>query len=1387
MTYKVRRILITVLLCAAILLCGASFVNVFAKYVREGDGTGDIGGDSGYDLPYEVERAFTVESQEDLFNAIQYGYSHIQISENVKDPFIVTEDMATLNHSMILDVNGAEIQRNSRSPILTVGEGVTLTITDTSANRAGGLYNPVGSVLNVDGGALLVKEGKFESGPRYWEYYSNDTGVVDTTQPMITGERTVDGTTTNPQYPVLVPTVSTSANGKTSVDGNVYFDKACGSIPADTYCYYVSSDGLTSGSHVNFARGTADFVYTYYVTPDHKFKSVTKPTEGTLNEDYVQIQVYGYEKNFETATGIGETYPNYSAIKMLKGQLTIDVTPTKNGVAADYTPTDSEHLTAPKDMGSGCFISYYGLPQTACIYLAGGDMVVENAGAFVTADPANFLRLGAGELDRIDGEGNKVNLNASQGRGICILTSASNTGKLTVKKGVYRSYNLNCVQMAGGAIDIQGGYFQKRSTIDEAATGRAAVFVASGTCNVSNATFQISSQADKFLDAPTETGERVGYYGTNIYALYTTGGELNVTNSTLAIKGNYATALYSGGTGGRITLSGVTTEMKGNHLYGLYTLGGNVEMKDGTSWTLGEAAVGSKDATGAYSYAIYSDAAPEVIAQERLSQGTVTWTDGSVTIHGKNSRGIESHGQAEILSTNVNYNFEGSNSGAINISRGKLTVSGGSILMEGYNSSGIYSQGGDVLSQNVEYTLKAGKSFGIYATAGNITLHGGHMTMESRNQTYGILGVSSSETEGLTIDTFNTDIVVGGTLSASGEFVAATDTREVDATNKSETPACMGLFLANLVSNDECYISLYQCRIRSIDIGAGIRGGRLFMQSGTREEADSIIQTKNLSALAISGGNVYFGNVKQEYLNTQVGATGGAEGIKIENLIADEAKGVEVIEPSQTRLDKDGNEKNQSQWQDKFVTMDCPLGDGEKLTFNSPKPSLNADGKIVAETNPYPSYDGLYLSGGSLHAVDGINMTFKGRASEQEQGVDYVRSKIASYAIRVSIPKEDTSVTTVRLPKGLIQSSVGGGVFVDNGSEKACNVYLGTEDAEEDVSGKTNLAVITTGTAALEDVGEQTLYQNANGATPEIVLNNKKDQYGNKINKDDWQFKFTRDGGHAVRVNSGHLTVYGGYYRAASGNGVLVQGNDSKVVIQDGQFMGKDAYIIGSYDYKAFVGPAASYSLKQLGGTLTVNGGTFGGTYKENGQDITIANGVFLMGELGTTDITCTATFNAADIQATSRGIIIMQNCNVSLGRTAATMTSATDFKTKGSVYSVGLEPISEGSSSSVTATFGTITINSGIYDAHEDLPSNINWTNNYAFYRGGGGYTAGNGSYFHYGAHSNTVGNATASTKPITDANAASGSSGSVPTGTATSYVIVTNSSDPPNLSGLT
>ncbi len=1327
---KLKKLWIYILAFAMLVTCGLAFGHAYAKYVKQEGASSVVVGTDDDDLTYLMENAQSIKTPEDLLNAIQLGYTYIKFSDDVTDPFIITQEATNLNKSMLLDINGVEIQRNSRDPILKIPEGVTLTVMDSKST--GSLYNPVGSVLDVTGGTLTVKGGKFESGPRYWEYYSaNATGIAQNEGGVRMWTNGEEGKL-DYDYPIFTPsqTNSVKENGVyTRIDGNVYFDipytKGNGElvIPDDTYCYYITSDGLTSTNTVYFETQTNNptFTYSYYVQPrTYEYISANRPATGNLNEDFVQVMVYGYERNIRTAIDIGETMVNksqYAAIRMEAGQLTVNAP----------NPTDYTNVTEPKEMTTGCFISYFGVAQTSCIYMTGGNLLVEDAGAFVTLNPEYIQALG----------GNTEAKLAYMGRGACIATSENNTGMLTIKGGLFRSYNLNCVLVQNGTIRLEGGTFQKRSTLTKTDTGRAAVFVGAGQCDISNAKFYIRSTADGYLtESGVDTQQKTtnDYWGNNIYALYTSGGALTVTDSDFTIDGDYATGLFSSSSNGSVTLTGVNMTMTGDNVYGLYATGGTINMYPGahdTAWTLG--ATAGTNNTGSYSYGVYTQGGKvtmngvnmlmpgdnaygfySVSSQQGDFVKAISSTyelrgDNSVGVHaqggevvfegdgsriamtGANAIGIESAG-GNISSTDVAYRFSGAKSGAIKVQGGSLTLSKGSVTMSGTNSSGIYSQGGHILSKEVPFRISGDQSFGIYATAGDITLYKSDLSLTSVNNCYGIIGVSNSTTENLMVDMINSGIAVGGEIAATGHTLKGWTAYDRRENTSVEYGASMGLFLANLSSGSDCYVSLDGCNLYSADIGMGVRSGTVFVQNG------GIIQAAHSTAVAVDGGDVYFGNVtEKKTVDTDV-----------------EVVDIDSVKQADGEIDRS---KIIPSTGDKTVAMESTLYAG--YTFTSPNPSADNLRKV----STFLAKDGIYLQGGNLIAHDRINLDFKGL--QNDVASTYMGSQIKSYALRVKIGENIVKDTTVILPKGHIENSVGGGVFVDNASQTAaCTVTLGVANAVHDESGVNNLAVITTGTTVDDSVKAK--------FNDEITVS---------VNgKEDWKFKSSLTGGHAIYVNSGTLNVLGGYYRSEMGNGILVQGALGKTdaTIENGQFFGKDSYIIERYDYRSFVGPCASYSLKQLGGKLTVNGGIFGGTYTVDNTTYTTGNGVFIMGD-PTSGSTAEADFNRAKINASSRGIIILNKANVRLGNVGndeqGVAYKAEDFLVKGAIYAVGFEALSEACGGTEDIESGRVEVYSGTFDAHER--TTVDWENNNAFYvKQGQSISTHSGSYYHSANH---------------------------------------------------
>ncbi len=504
---KIKKLI----LVALGIMCSVSFAFsavTYARYIFKRGNEGSITVDS--DLPIDVLNKVEVNSQEELFVALENGYPYITLGEKINDPLIITQNTMEVKKSLILDLNGKEIQRVSEKAMLTVGPNVTLTIIDTK--KKGSLYNPVGTVLEVSGGSLDVRGGKFESGPRTWEYYSNSnvkarvekqTAEVTYYRRAASSVASAEGENAtiekkHTKMPIIDPVVISDENTSKleAVNGNIYFDVAYkhGSmeqtIKADTYCYYVTSDNFVTGATIGFDATVADFSYTYYAYPyrhtkQYQYisntldgvKTTLSNNEPVLNTDYVEVTVYGFENDIQAAMGYPEggatigqintdvnTIPNYAAVRMTSGKLSVNCKGGNNKLEAPkHTLTDGKLTeTSPdlkEDAGSGSFISYFGVETAACVFFSGGNATINTQGAFATVDPKTIYDIYHQEVNGVVNGTTPATAFASEGRGICVHgaeTSKIDGGTLAIDGGFFYAYSHNLVRMEAGTIDIDG-------------------------------------------------------------------------------------------------------------------------------------------------------------------------------------------------------------------------------------------------------------------------------------------------------------------------------------------------------------------------------------------------------------------------------------------------------------------------------------------------------------------------------------------------------------------------------------------------------------------------------------------------------------------------------------------------------------------------------------------------------------------------------------------------------------------------------------------------------------------------------------------------------------------------------------------------------------------
>lgn len=558
---------LTAVLCS---MLGVLFTQ--ARYVQNAQSSSPV---YGSEQEYIVSEQLEVSNVEEFIAAVQNGYSNIKISDEVNNPLVITSGVTDVGADLILDLNGHEIQRNNREPMLNVAEGIRMTVIDSSKSQTGALYNPVGSVLQIGGGTLTVSAGAFESGPKKSEYASGsgkswsageaEGGIGGTFVDETTADVHKKNGTAAEKVPVISPyvaemeySVENSNKKYWFVNGNMYFDKGKSAkaaypfLDADTYLYYVIDDeGIVSDS-ILADENTADFYYSYEVV-------------NTAGEGEAPVYVLAGENDTETVT---VTVYGYYNVKD----------------TAETNAADDRFATVRMNAGNmyvrgGSYATYFGCGTAYGLYASGGYMSVET-----------------GDFSAIEG-------------GVCIEcdydTGAGTDEYLRVSGGTFASENGDTVRVSGGRMVATGGEFSKTSghapQNEDAVADNAAIHVTGGQLTATGAAFTLSGNGQQGIlsSASDEGGSGTveiancaftfgeGSYNTGVRA---EGGTVTLTDTTIDIgspndvtaesynpaavssKGNYGVYALSG-----LTLQGAcSVHVKGEQSAALMAMGGDV-------------------------------------------------------------------------------------------------------------------------------------------------------------------------------------------------------------------------------------------------------------------------------------------------------------------------------------------------------------------------------------------------------------------------------------------------------------------------------------------------------------------------------------------------------------------------------------------------------------------------------------------------------------------------------------------------------------------------------------------------------------------------------------------------------------------------------------------
>lgn len=1142
------------------------------------------------ELEYTVENQVLITSTEQFFAAIENGYSNIKIADGVANPFLVSGS-ANVNADLIMDLNGHQIQRNSRDPMLTVTEGVKMVVTDTSKTQSGSFYNPVGSVLKVDGGVLTIMGNKFESGVRKNEYLSNSTtsdyiggnisAVDENPQTLDVSVKNDSGDYTTTQWnnvPILHPTVQESAVGSNIdgaryfVNGNVYFDdkyfdpdtkrplsKYTNYIyneniaKEDTYLYFTIDDSNVASNTIAATKGSADFHYTYYVTtktgadglPEYKYAGTT------ATENSIEVTVYGY----------------YDVLKSARNE------------TADYTPANASNFAAIKTMAGsvyargGEFYSYFGVDTSSCIYADEGDLFVYD-----------------GKFTAIE-------------NGVCVRCNyLKPDSSLLVSGGSFKSFRGDIIDMKNGKMDITGGLFVKdcsayKDGIDWSNHNNSAINMENGLLRI-NATEEspVNFRMAGSYMAAIHCGGEAEFYAS--YTNFTFG----TADGSTPITGSYNMGIY--GEGGTITVNDCVFTMPGDDGYGIYTLadtatrantkvfvnasvfsmgglrsrainakGGEINI-GGSTKQLAEP-IPRGDNTGnmmpveAYSlfyldhvdncYGVYAEADDGVNLNINIRSAQFMLGNGYVDDNGK-VKYFQDEMPDDSTATELQKNEQVWSSAVyMDAPQGNIALGRVYVLHAGSFASGIQAKSGTISRINDR-------------TAQQLTVA---VFMGSRYKGYLNGGLKSSASA-----TGSRQDMWSYVPRLDEEYIQTPDydTYYNNIDNVDDTKNNFGICCKDgNIDMDRVYINLRSKNSRGLYASAMSSGNgnvtinTLHANIDNKELDNSnpdnpqyvVPETLTTSAMVVRGSAVVIGDA--DIRSNGIGIILDDGSIELTGNVTLTSISSSVLYMRNT------NPKNENTkmvlGKDAVVTVDCTI-----------IPSVNDSSKprpwILNTGTTVESYNGINIKGGDFNSDGHLTMEFEGLFNDdQESGTyDPFSIQIKSFAINVEDLGDGGEKPTVTLFHTHIVSKVGGGLAVKGG-----NCTLG-----KDPSAYTEEENHELNTAHGGDYNAMVTIE---------TRGNERYSVLHKFNYDsaNWNYYCSKKGGPAIKVQSGELVVQNGTYKAEMGNGILVENGNATVY--NGIFTG---------NYNCEHGNEAGSGLASFCGFMLRGGGTFeshGGTF----------------------------------------------------------------------------------------------------------------------------------------------------------------------------------------------
>ena len=760
MTKKVQKILLIIFLSALIIaLMAASFLYA-STYGRYSGGT--LSDNSTYDDTIEfigTER-YIVRTPEELNDAIENGYSYIQIADDAEQPFVITTDVQDVSTNLVLDLNGTVVVRNSRNPMLNVSQGVSVVLVYDSSNaQSGAFYNPVGSALQVSGGTMTIGSGNYESGPRDGE--NNIATGISSSITLYTREGvTAPDAVVRAADDEYVRT--TAAEQVPYIDGNYYQETGALSgysfVTEDTFLVYTEEVGTiadAADSEENIAEGdllvddrkltvpcnvaSCDFYY-YYPIATH--------ADGT--ETYAVV--YGYwdvkelAENGRSLESAGLQWP-YASIRMTAGEGFVrggnfvnqfDVANTYGILTEENSKDGATGSLVISETGRAGTTNFTARGEAVCIGCSQGDVTI--SGGNFSSELGDTIVMSGGVLTISAGNFVKnVQASAKDDNGAAI---SMQNGALTIAHDtipvqfIVTGSSVNGIEAQGGTINAQNVSF----TFNEgtAGNGNTGILSEGGTVDLTRCTFTMPGENNRGIASQFEEGE--GVTGENEYdtsvtdsaftiagssnsGVYVSGGRTSISGSTLTVGGTGTNESNFGieAAGGTVDAENATINVYGRSSAGIYTSGTNPQLNITGSFAC---TVTQDEANTCYSAAIMATSGSVTFETDNgtintngvgivVRGGTLTQNSGTLTVNNwiENMYGGQTYGGTGIYIANGNFTQAAESKLTVNseidgIYWGSF-IAGNTVTEQTQTTNGIYITGGSLIANgtlNVDHT-----------------------------------------------------------------------------------------------------------------------------------------------------------------------------------------------------------------------------------------------------------------------------------------------------------------------------------------------------------------------------------------------------------------------------------------------------------------------------------------------------------------------------------------------------------------------------------------------------------------------------------------------------------------------------------------------------------